>query len=152
MDTVADFAAAARTFSERELKEYVEKGDLAAAILRERETTTRATATPRLKWEHDRLPDENPAAFAWRAYQAEAKAGTLHRGVISTEDPVLYRRLNNWLRTHDMPEGINIPTKPEWNERQLGKLGSLRDDPTTREALRLAAVARRRAQQSMPGM
>jgi hypothetical protein len=50
-----------------------------------------ATEEPRLKWETetDRLPDENPAAFAWRAYAAEAKAGKLHRGVIYDEDRAL---------------------------------------------------------------
>jgi hypothetical protein len=119
MDTAAAFAAAARTFSDRELKEYIERGELAAAVLRERETTSRATATPRLKWEADRLPDENPATFAWRAYAAEAKAGTLHRGLIGQEDKALAVKLSNWLRTHDMPEGIDIPTKPEWDTRQL---------------------------------
>jgi hypothetical protein len=40
-----------------------------------------ASATPRLKWGKNNAPDENPAAFAWRAYQAEAKAGTLHMGI-----------------------------------------------------------------------
>jgi tetratricopeptide (TPR) repeat protein len=37
MGAAADFAAAARTFSDRELKEYVQKGEVAAAILQERE-------------------------------------------------------------------------------------------------------------------
>jgi hypothetical protein len=41
MDAAA-FAAAARTFSDRELKEYVQKGEVAAAVLRERETTSRS--------------------------------------------------------------------------------------------------------------
>jgi hypothetical protein len=76
-------------------------------------------ATPRLKWDTDRLPNENPAVFAWRAYQDEAKAGTLHRGLIYSEDRELHRRLNSWLRSHDMPEGIDIPTLPEWNSRQI---------------------------------
>jgi hypothetical protein len=101
-------------------RERVEKalGDLATA---ERETTSRATAAPRLKWETDRLPDENPAAFAWRAYEPEAKAGTLHRGIIYSEDRELHRRLNSWLRSHAMPEGIDIPTRPEWNDRQVAR-------------------------------
>jgi hypothetical protein len=124
-----------------------------AAGITERETTTHAKATPRPKWESDRLPDENPAQFAWRAYATEAKAGTLHRGLISSEDPPLHRKLKNWLRTHEMPEGIEIPTLPEWNDRQLRKLVSLRDDPATRETRRLeAVVSRRRARQSIPGM
>jgi tetratricopeptide (TPR) repeat protein len=146
MDNAAAFAAAARTFSERELKEYVQKGEVAAAVLRERETTSRsATATPRLKWDTDRLPDENPATFAWRAYAAEAKAGTLHRGVIYSEDRELHRRLNSWLRSHPMPEGIDIPAKPEWNTRQLAKLG---DDAAAQEVIRLVRVATRRAERA----
>jgi hypothetical protein len=116
------------------------------------ETTGRAKATPRLKWEKDALPDEDPATFAWRAYEADAKAGTLHRGVISTEDPPLHRKLKNWLRTYDMPEGIDIPTLPEWNNRQVDKLAILRDDATVRETVRLAAVVARRRAQRMPGM
>jgi hypothetical protein len=93
----------------------------AKAELTTRENTARAKATPRPKWKTDRDPDENPAAFAWRAYQAEAKAGTLHRGIIYSEDRELHKRLNSWLRSHPMPEGIDIPTLPEWNDRQLAK-------------------------------
>jgi hypothetical protein len=92
---------------------------LAAGEITARENTARATEPPRLKWETDRRPNENPAAFAWRAYAVEAAAGTLHRGVIHAEDPELHRRLNSWLRSHPMPEAIDIPTKPEWNTRQI---------------------------------
>jgi uncharacterized membrane protein len=106
-----------------------------------RETTRRAKAKRRLKWDKDRLPDENPAAFAWRAYQAEAKAGTLHRGVIGQEDKLLAKKLANWLRTHAMPEGIDIPTLPEWNTRQLAK-----QKGGEAELVRLYGVARRRKQ------
>ena len=62
-----------------------------------------APATPRLKWGKDNAPDENPAAFAWRAYQAEAKAGMLHRGVIAQEDKPLAVKLANW--TAHAPDG-----------------------------------------------
>jgi hypothetical protein len=100
----------------------------------------RKPGTRRLKWEKDARSDENPAAFAWRAYQAEAKAGTLHRGVIGREDKDLAVKLGNWLRTHDMPEGIDIPTKPEWNTRELPKLGGKAE----RSVLRLYEVAKKR--------
>jgi hypothetical protein len=104
----------------------------------EHETTTRATATPRLKWETDRLPDENPAHFA-------ARAGYEHRGQIHEQDRRLSVKLSNWLRTHDWPEDVRyIPTKPEWNDRQVENLPQLRDD-TVREVERLAAAARYRA-------
>jgi hypothetical protein len=108
------------------------------------------THAPRLKWDTDRKADENenPAAFAWRAYAAEAKAGTLHRGVIYSEDRELHKRLNSWLRSHPMPEGIDIPTLPEWNDRQLAKVGeavpSGRRSVRTPEA-RLYDAARYRA-------
>jgi hypothetical protein len=143
MDTAAAFAAAARTFSDRELKEYIQRGELAAAVLRERETTGRATAAPRPKWEKDALPDEDPAHFA-------ARAGYEHRGLIHDEDRALSVKLSNWLRTHDWPEGVRyVPTKPEWNTAQLVKLPQLRDDETTREVQRLAmAASRRRAKQA----
>ena len=109
---------------------------------------TAAKAARRLLWERDRLPEENPAAFTWRAYQAEARAGTLHRGVIGQEDPPLRLKLKNWLRTHPMPEGVDIPTKPEWNTRRLA---IFRDDPTAREALRLDRVARERRRREATG-
>jgi hypothetical protein len=113
-----------------------------------RETTGHATAAPRLKWEQDRLPDENPAAFAWRAYQAEAQAGTLHRGIIYSEDRELHRRLNSWLRSHAMPEGIDIPTKPEWITRQAdagrAKPAPVASRPRTEEQRLYDALASRR--------
>jgi hypothetical protein len=122
----------------------------AAAELTARENTARAPAKPRrLKWDTDRRPDENPAAFAWRAYAAEAEAGTLHRGVIGKEDKPLAVKLASWLRTHDMPEGIDIPTKPEWNTRQIeaGKAKRAAAPPPRTEGQRLydVAVKRRRA-------
>lgn len=104
----------------------------------------RVKKTHRLKWEKDALPDENPAVFAWRAYQAEAKAGTLHRGRIAQEDKPLAIKLSNWLRTHSMPEGVDIPTLPEWNTRQLANA------ETWREAFRLYHAARRRARNLEP--
>jgi hypothetical protein len=114
-------------------------------------TKRRAKAKPRLKWGKNNLPDEDPATFAWRAYQAEAKAGTLHRGLIGQEDEALAVKLGNWLRTHKMPEGIDIPTKPEWNTRQLEKLGiaaSSNDDPAALATLRLYEVARKRRERT----
>ncbi|WP_158920934.1 hypothetical protein [Acidisphaera sp. S103] len=94
---------------------------LSATVSEAVQTTKRARAKPRLKWGKDNRLDENPAAFAWRAYQTEAKAGTLHRGVIGHEDKPLAIKLANWLRSNPVPDGIDIPTKPEWNTRQLAK-------------------------------
>jgi hypothetical protein len=135
-DETAILHAASDMLSRIYPRERVERAleDLAANAARE--TTSRsATATPRLQWERDRMADENPAHFA-------ARAGYEHRGMIYSEDRELHRRLNSWLRSHDWPEGVRyVPTLPEWNTRQLVKLG--KDD--AREALRLDAVARRRA-------
>jgi tetratricopeptide (TPR) repeat protein len=94
-------------------------GSLAADAARE--NTERARVEARPKWETDRAPDDNPASFAARAYAAEMAAGTLHRGIIRRDDPELHRRLNSWLRSNAMPEGMDIPTLPEWNTRELAK-------------------------------
>jgi len=150
MDAAARIQAAAELLSTVYPVEHVRKAleDLAAKAARE--TTTRATATPRLKWDHDRLPDENPAAFAWRAYQAEAKAGTLHRGVIGHEDKPLAVKLASWLRSHPMPDGIDIPTLPEWNTRELAKRGgkvTVGRVAVRPEDARLYSAARYRANQ-----
>jgi hypothetical protein len=76
-------------------------------------------AERRLKWDTDRARGEGPAQFAWRAYAAEAAAGTLHRGIIHSEDEPLYWKLIVWLRSNPMADGIDIPTKSEWNTRQI---------------------------------
>jgi tetratricopeptide (TPR) repeat protein len=143
MDTAAAFAAAARTFSDRELKEYVEKGELAADILRERETTSRsATAAPRANWESDRTPGETPPEFIKRAYAPEIAARTLHKGIIRTEDGRLYDALFNWLRDRAHKLDFELPTKAEWNSRRIEEQ---RTDPAAQEAIRLYTVSRSRA-------
>ncbi len=103
--------------------------------------TVPSASAARPKWERDRRPDENPAEFAWRAYAAEAQAGTLNRGVIAREDKPLAVKLASWLRSHPMPAGIDIPTLPEWNSRRLERL---RDNPGAREVIRLLNVERHR--------
>ena len=70
-------------------------GDLAANAARE--TTGRAEGMPRPKWETDRQRGETPAAFIKRAYAAEISAGDLHKGIIHSKDPPLYRALFKWL-------------------------------------------------------
>lgn len=145
-ETIAfEAVAAARGLSVAELNEAIDNYTAARSELTARENKTRATGAPRLKWDHDRLPDENPATFAWRAYAGEAKAGTLHRGVIAKEDKPLAVKLASWLRSHPMPESIDIPTQPEWNSRRLA---NLRDDPGSREVIRLLRVEKRRAERA----
>jgi hypothetical protein len=89
----------------------------AAATLTAAKKTAPATAKPRLKWETDARPDEDPAHFAHRA-------GYQHRGLIHAEDRALSIKLANWLRTHEWPKGVAyIPTKTDWNTEQLAELG-----------------------------
>lgn len=109
----------------------------------ERSATTRAKAKPRPKWEDRKGADAklSPPEFIAKHYATEMAAGTLHRGVIAQEDKALAVKLANWLRTHPMPGGIDIPTLPEWNTRQLAK-------PDARAVLRLAAVARKRRERT----
>jgi hypothetical protein len=85
----------------------------------------------RLRWVADRKQGENPAQFAWRAYADEAAAGALHRGIIFGEDEALYWKLIVWLRSHPMPNGIDIPTKSEWYSRQI-EAGKAKQGPTRR--------------------
>ena len=127
------------------------------ALQREAAQQAAQRRTRRLKWDKDALPDENPAQFAWRAYQAEAKAGTLHMGVIRQDDKKngteLAVKLVSWLRSpanrQQLPEGFDIPTKPEWNTRQLAtRGGNLPSGHGTVQPdnARLYAAARYRAQ------
>ena len=118
------------------------------------ETTDRAIAALRLKWDTDREPDEDPAHFAARAYAAEMAAGTLHRGVIAQEDKPLAVKLASWLRSHPMPEDIDIPTLPEWNTRQIeaGKAKPTAASRPRTEGNRLYSALRRRRTPSGAGM
>lgn len=117
-----------------------------------------APPPPRPQWPRDATPEEsdNPAAFAWRAYAAEAKAGTLHRGIIAQDDKkngtTLRDDLVSWLRSAKnqarVPEGFDIPTKPEWNTRQLAKVdpATLRREPVKPQTIeaKLYDVAQKR--------
>jgi tetratricopeptide (TPR) repeat protein len=104
--------------------EQADKALERAAAEAARETTARAAAKPRPKWEHRKGADVDlsPPEFIAKHYAAEMAAGTLHRGLIGQEDKPLAVKLANWLRTHPMPENVDIPTLPEWNTRQLAKL------------------------------
>jgi tetratricopeptide (TPR) repeat protein len=111
-----------------------------------RKTKPRADikAKPRVLWENRKDEDAKltPPEFIAKHYAAEMAAGTLHRGVIAQEDKPLAVKLASWLRSNPMPEGVDIPTKPEWNTRQLAKL---HDDPAAQEIIRLHEVAKLRA-------
>ena len=129
--------------------ENVHKALMAERALAMQETTRHATPQPpRLLWPRDATSEEsdNPAAFAWRAYAAEAKAETLHLGLIRQDDKrngtTLAVDLVSWLRSAKnqarVPEGFDIPTKPEWNTRQLAKV----------DKAKLVAAARPKTEES----
>lgn len=116
-----------------------------------RAATESAINIPRPLWRKRKNIDATltPAAFVAKYYAAEMAAGTLHRAMI--EDRILVRDLTNWLRTNDMPEGIDIPTYPQWNKRQLDALGiTKRFDVAAREIARLHAVAKERGRIEQP--
>lgn len=107
-----------------------------------RETMTRAK--PRALWENREGADAklSPPEFIAKHYAAEMAAGTLHRGVIAQEDKPLAVKLASWLRSHSMPEDVDIPTKPEWITREIAKSEQpLRARP---EEMRLYEASRRR--------
>jgi hypothetical protein len=111
------------------------------------------------KWKTRGGDDLNltPVQFIQKHYAAELAAGILHKGVIHSEDPDLYRGLFNWLNNpkNSLPEDFDLPTKSEWNTRRLPEIGLLKSsqsgeagkqaDPATRELIRLYEVAKKRA-------
>lgn len=92
-----------------------------ALVSAEKETTGRVRRKPRPQWELRKGADAklSPPEFIAKHYAAEMAAGTLHRGMIAQEDKPLAVKLASWLRSHPMPEGIDIPTKPEWITRGI---------------------------------
>jgi hypothetical protein len=148
MDTAAAFAVAARTFSDRDLKEYVQKGEAAAAVLRERETTTRATATPRPDWIEARARGVALADFINERFAAELDGETMTRAKLR-RFASLYQDYYNHL--DQLPSDLqNLPTKARLNTRRLaeGEGGPVRTVRT--EEIRLYDVARKRLARSSP--
>jgi hypothetical protein len=148
--TAFELVAAKRGLSVAQLDEAIDNYKAAKAEVGARKTTRRAMAKPRpkakprAKWEARKGVDLklSPPKFIAKHYSVEMASGTLHRGVIRNEDPALHVKLRNWLRTHDMPEGVDIPTLPEWNTRRLAEKPD--EDAATREAIRLHGTAKMR--------
>lgn len=93
----------------------------AAALKVVHETVAQVKVKSRPKWENRNGADAKltPPEFIAKHYADEMAAGTLHRGVIAQEDKPLAVKLASWLRSHLMPDGVDIPTKPEWVTRQI---------------------------------
>lgn len=101
-----------------------------------------------------------PSEFIRKYYVTEIEEGSLHRGIIHQEDKSLYIALANWLRNHDLPSDLNIPTYIEWNTQKLAEieaiespsqvittlkhLASEQNRPEADETVRLHNVARKR--------
>ena len=122
--------------------------------------TSDNVAKAKPKWKTRGGDDLNltPVQFIQKHYAAELAAGILHKGVIHSEDPDLYRGLFNWLNNpkNSLPDDFDLPTKSEWNTRRLPEIGGLlkssqsgeagkQADPATRELIRLYEVAKKRA-------
>ncbi len=108
----------------------------------------KAKVTPRPLWDEAGPYGNRPAEFIAEAYAPEMAAGTLHRKMIANDTETgkdLVGKLSSWLRSHRMPKGVDIPTYPEWNTRQLA---ARTNAAAGREAERLAAVERMRPTKS----
>ena len=81
----------------------------------------KAAVTPRPPWNKNGPYGEKPAEFIAIAYKPEMAAGTLHRGLIGVEQPALRTKLNSWLRHHELPEGVDVPTQQQWLDQRRGQ-------------------------------
>jgi hypothetical protein len=138
MGNAAAKAAAARTFSDRELQEYIQWGEVAAAILRERENKDRAAAEPRPVQLDDAATETTTskpsAGLTWPTAKwigssekiLGKKRGILtflkrewepfiqHSGQVVTRDILAMHdgdaeaAFTRYLETHDFPDGISI--------------------------------------------
>ena len=159
MGNAAAKAAAARTFSDRELQEYIQWGEVAAAVLRERENKDRAPAEPRpelaatrLKWKEDRRPGEGVAAFAARAYAAEIGNGSFDKSVIRRDDMPLYQRLfrdKAWEALAARTQAT-VLTKPDRNTERLRELLARGEQPSRSEDIGLYEAGRYRVAHAKP--
>jgi hypothetical protein len=96
---------------------------------------------------------ETPAEFIKREYAPWVGQG-LTQAHIRHLDRSLYMALHQWLRWHELPPDLDLPTKKELNDRKLRELGEdplkalpskgAALSPEMRESLRLYEVARRR--------
>ena len=110
----------------------------------------KAAVTPRPRWREGGPYGDRPAEFIAMAYAPEMMAGTLHRKLIANDTKAgkdLVAKLTSWLRSHPMPEDMDIPTYPQWNSRQLEVRAKT---PGMQEEKRLDEVARRRTAKGVP--
>ena len=161
MGNAAAKADAARTFSDRELQEYIQWGEVAAAVLRERENKDRAPVEPRpepaagatrRKWKEDRRPGEGVADFAARAYAAEIANGSFDKSVIRRDDMPLYQRLfrdKAWEALAARTQAT-VLTKPDRNTERLRELLARGEQPSRSEDIGLYEAGRYRVAHAKP--
>jgi hypothetical protein len=110
------------------------------------------------------MPEVPPALYAQRVDRNETPVAFLLRewgpfighGLTRAHlraDMGLYNALNHWLKTNELPPGLDLPSKQSMIDRKLAESKSLTivHSPEQRERLRLQQAARRRAQKKPEG-
>lgn len=90
-------------------------------------------------WKQDKQKGDTPVIFIQRHY-APWLDGKMTRRDIKRLDEPLYRSLYSWLRSNELPEGFDLPTAKDANDRLLSS-DSIPSDQLSRAA---SAAARRR--------
>ena len=107
---------------------------------------------PPATWRADKLDNETPPDFIRRFYEPWLGKG-LDRAHIRNLDRPLYQALDNWLRNHEMPADVDLPTRKEQNSRWVQRiekegLAAVLPDGSAehvlREARRLRSIQQRR--------
>jgi hypothetical protein len=94
---------------------------------------------------------KNPADFITSVYEQWLGHGLTQAHILHL-DKQLYFAFHKWLRSNDMPAGLDLPTRRQVNDRKLQELGvtpenpSVRPDvePDLRERMRLNRAVHRR--------
>jgi hypothetical protein len=162
LDRVARLGDFARKFSGQGLEDFfwllfpelADHQSKASAALRAGEGVKISLPTHApTAWKDDKQPGETPPAFIKRVYGEWLGKG-LDRAHIRNLDRPLYVALDNWLRQHDMPLDVDLPTRKEQNSRWVERieaegLGAVirpgSPAEIAKEAQRLAAAQRRRS-------
>lgn len=89
-------------------------------------------------WKQDKQKGDTPVSFIQRHYGEWLGKG-LSRPDVKRLDEPLYRALYSWLRSNDLPDGFDLPTAKEANDRLLASEVIPRD-----QVSRVASAAARR--------
>lgn len=98
-------------------------------------------------WAEAKEPGDTPPAFIQRHYAPWLGQG-LTRADVRHLDPQLYMALSNWLRKNELPEGFDLPTTKEKNDRWVQRVQSGEPLPSDPAALHRLGAAMRHRQSS----